>query len=80
MTLPLQVPPPGFENLSSKEKLAYVRWLWAEVVSAPDGAALTAGQQAELDRRLHAHRADPSAARPWSEVRAELRAKHDRRE
>jgi putative addiction module component (TIGR02574 family) len=26
----------------------------------------------ELDRRLAAYRADPSTARPWTEVRAEL--------
>jgi putative addiction module component (TIGR02574 family) len=26
----------------------------------------------ELDRRLAAYRADPSTARPWAEVRAEL--------
>jgi putative addiction module component (TIGR02574 family) len=61
--------------LSPAEKLAYVRRLWAEVLATPDDVELTEAQRRELQRRLEAHRKDPSAARPWAEVRAELRAK-----
>jgi putative addiction module component (TIGR02574 family) len=64
--------------LSPAEKLAYVRRLWAEVLATPDEVELSDDQQQELRRRLAAHREDPSAARPWAEVRAELRAKFGR--
>ena len=33
---------------------------------------LTAAQRKELDRRVAAHRRDPSAATPWPVVRAKL--------
>jgi putative addiction module component (TIGR02574 family) len=33
---------------------------------------LTEEEQTLLDARLEEHRADPSAARPWAEVRAEI--------
>jgi len=29
-------PPPGFDQLSQAEKLAYVRRLWAQVIAVPD--------------------------------------------
>jgi putative addiction module component (TIGR02574 family) len=57
------------------EKLAYVRRLWAEVISAPDGIELSEAQRLELRRRLEAHHRDPLAARPWADVRVELRAR-----
>ena len=31
---------------------------------------------AELDRRMEEYRRDPSTARPWSEIRKELREKY----
>ncbi len=80
MTQPLPNPPTGFDGLSSAEKLAYVRQLWAEVLSSPDDVELTDTQMQELARRLEAHRKDPTAARPWADVRAELRAKFEPRE
>jgi putative addiction module component (TIGR02574 family) len=68
-------PPPGFDDLSPAEKLAYVRRLWAQVIASPDTVEITDAQRAELKRRLEAHRANPEAARPWHEVRRELFAK-----
>jgi putative addiction module component (TIGR02574 family) len=34
--------------------------------------ALTCEQAAEFDRRLEEHRADPSSALPWEDVRRKL--------
>ena len=75
MAQSLTNPPPGFDQLSQTEKLAYVRRLWAQVIAGPDALDVTDAQRAELQRRLEAHRANPEAARPWQEVRQELYAK-----
>jgi len=72
---PLPNPPPGFDDLTPAEKLAYVRRLWAQVIASPDALEITDAQRAELQRRLEAHRANPEAARPWHDVRQELFAK-----
>ena len=39
------------------------------MAEVPDAIELTEAQKAELDRRLEAHRTDPSAGAPWSVVR-----------
>ena len=36
---------------------------------------LTAEQEAEIDRRVAEHEKDPSRARPWEEVLADLRSR-----
>ena len=48
--------------------------LWAILDDAQRGAelALTREQAAEFDRRLEEHRADPSSAIPWEDVRRKL--------
>ena len=48
--------------------------LWASLDDAQRGAelALTREQAAEFDRRLEEHRADPSSAIPWEDVRRKL--------
>lgn len=62
--------PDGFEQLPQDDKLAYIQRLY-EVVDA-EGIELTDDQRALLDERLQHHHANPSSARPWSEVRGEL--------
>jgi putative addiction module component (TIGR02574 family) len=76
---PLQNPPPGFDELTVEEKLAYVRQLWARVLSSEE-VGLSDAQEAELKRRVAAHRAEPSAAVPWTEVRRALWTKHGSRD
>jgi putative addiction module component (TIGR02574 family) len=41
-------------------------------VDAPEVLELTDAQREELDRRVAAHRADPSSAIPWETLRREL--------
>ena len=41
----------------------------------PDPGELTEAQKAEIDRRLVAHRANPQAAIPWEQVKAEALAR-----
>jgi putative addiction module component (TIGR02574 family) len=75
VTKPIALPPAGFEELSAEEKLEYLGDLWQHVVASGDPKD-TEEQQRMLRERWARHEADPSKARPWSEVRAELEAKH----
>jgi putative addiction module component (TIGR02574 family) len=58
--------------LSVKKRLELVEEIWDSLASNPEAIPLTSAQRNELDRRKREHRADPSAARPWSEVRDRL--------
>jgi putative addiction module component (TIGR02574 family) len=59
-------------ELSPAERIELIERLWESFVDDPDTLPLTAEQAAELRRRLAEHERDPDAAKPWSEVRAEL--------
>lgn len=63
-------------KLSAAERLELVEELWdsiaAEAERDADVLPLSDAQKEELDRRIAAHRADPSRVRPWDEVRKEL--------
>ncbi len=63
---------PEFDAMSVDEQIDYVQSLWDRIAARPDGVSVTPAQRQELDRRLKAHRANPDAARPWEEVRAEI--------
>jgi putative addiction module component (TIGR02574 family) len=61
-------------ELPVAERLQLVEDLWDTIIEdAPDEALpLSPELAAELDRRLAEHEADPAAARPWAEIRAEI--------
>jgi len=61
-----------FSHLTISERIQLVEDLWDSVSDAPEVLELSPSQRAELDRRLAAHREDPGAAIPWSELRREL--------
>jgi putative addiction module component (TIGR02574 family) len=46
------------------------------IAEEPEGVPVSEEMKAELRRRLAAHRADPSTAIPWEQVKAELRRRH----
>jgi putative addiction module component (TIGR02574 family) len=58
-------------KLSVSERIQLVEDLWDE---APASIVLTTEQSVELHARLAAHRANPSSAVPWEQVRAGLYA------
>lgn len=72
MSRALPLPPPGFDELTVEEKLDYVQSLWDRIATDPEELPVPEWHQQILDERLAAHRADPSSARPWEEVRAEI--------
>ncbi|HEY2930341.1 MAG TPA: addiction module protein [Acidobacteriota bacterium] len=58
--------------LSVSERIQLIEEIWDSILAEPELIPVTAAQRKELDRRKRAHRRDPSAAKPWSEVRARL--------
>jgi putative addiction module component (TIGR02574 family) len=62
-------------KLEVAERLELIEELWDSIAGDPHGGdqvPLTDEERALLETRLQAHRADPDAARPWAEVRAEI--------
>ncbi len=75
MAQPVPNPPPGFEALSIDEKLDYVESLWEQIVAKSD-IPIPEWQRELLQERLEGYRTDPTAGRPWSEIRAELQRRY----
>ncbi|HMH51075.1 MAG TPA: addiction module protein [Candidatus Acidoferrum sp.] len=61
-------------RLPPQERAELAMALWESLTDAERDAelALSAEQEAELDRRWAEHLADPSSAVPWEEVRKKL--------
>ncbi|MGE3642025.1 MAG: addiction module protein [Pirellulales bacterium] len=64
-----------FHGLSSPEKLEVIGRLWDSIPDSPAELPLPDSHREELERRLEAADADPSAAVPWEAVRERLRQK-----
>ena len=64
---------PSFEQMTPAERILHVQRLWDRIAEEPEGVPVSDEMKAELDRRLAAHRAEPSTAIPWEQVKAELR-------
>ena len=60
-------------QLSPAERIQLAQDLWDSLPEDPDLLPLDEAQVQELNRRLQAHRDDPSTAVPWEVVRAQLR-------
>jgi putative addiction module component (TIGR02574 family) len=58
--------------LPPSERLQLVEAIWDSLVEIPDAVPIGDDLREELDRRLAAYYADPSTARPWADIRAEL--------
>jgi putative addiction module component (TIGR02574 family) len=60
-------------KLSVSERIQLVEDIWDSIAAeAMDGIELSQAQKDELNRRVAAHRADPSTAVPWEQVRSKL--------
>jgi len=59
-------------SLSVKKRLELIEEIWDSIAADPTAIPLSSLQRRELDRRKREHRSDPSAAKPWSEVRDRL--------
>jgi putative addiction module component (TIGR02574 family) len=59
-------------NLSVKERLRLVGEIWDSIAASPEEIPLTVAERKELDWRKREHRRNPSAAKPWSEIKARM--------
>ncbi|MBI1834839.1 MAG: addiction module protein [Burkholderiales bacterium] len=60
-------------KLSVSERIQLVEDIWDSIaIEAPESIGLSQTQKLELDRRVAAHRADPTTAIPWEQVRSKL--------
>ena len=67
------MPPHGFDDLSSEEKVSYVQSLW-DLISAPESKICVPDwHRSELKRRLRDRKGRDVESRSWDEVRSELR-------
>lgn len=72
MAQALPVPPPGFDELSTEEKLSYVSALWDRVIADQDKLPVSDAHRELVRERLALHRANPQAARAWSDARRDI--------
>jgi putative addiction module component (TIGR02574 family) len=63
----------GIDMLSDEQRLRLIGEIWDSLSIA--NTPIPESHREELDRRLAAADADPTAGRPWEEVRARLRGK-----
>ena len=75
MTNRLPLPPTGFDDLPVEDQIDYVQSLWDRIAAKPDQVPAPEWHRQVLDKRLAAHEANPEVARPWEEVRDEIRSK-----
>ena len=75
MTNELPLPPPGFDDLPVEDQIDCVQSLWDRIAAKPDQVAVPGWHKQVLHQRLAAHEANPEVARPWNEVRDEIRSK-----
>ncbi len=62
-----------YMKLSVSERIQLVEDIWDSIpAEAQDTVDLSQAQKAELHRRVAAHRADPTTAIPWEQVRSKL--------
>jgi putative addiction module component (TIGR02574 family) len=62
----------GIDRLNKQERLKLIGDIWDSIDSAGE-IEIPALHCQELDRRIATADADPSASRPWVELRARLR-------
>jgi len=61
-------------KLPVDERLKLVESIWNSIAEFPDSLELTEAQRRELDRRLDAYEANPTAGIPWSDLKSQLLA------
>jgi putative addiction module component (TIGR02574 family) len=65
----------SLEGLSVAERMLLVEQIWDSIAAEQESLPLTQAQKDELDRRLAAYEADPTAGSTWEEVKARLQGK-----
>ncbi len=66
------MPPAGFDDLPTDEKVEYIRNLWARIAKYPEDLRAPEWHLEIAERRLAAMDRDGNPGRPWAEVREDL--------
>lgn len=80
MTKRVEIPPPGFDDLSVNEQIEYVQDLWGWIAARPEDIPVTDWQKELIEERVRQHEANPEAVVPWREVRSRLLEKYSTKE
>jgi len=75
MSRSVQVPPPGFDELTVDEQIDYVQELWERIAARTEDVPVPDWHKKLIDERLREHRDDPSDVRSWGEVRGRIEKK-----
>jgi putative addiction module component (TIGR02574 family) len=75
MSNPVPLPPPGFDDLSVDEQIAYVQSLWDRIAATPEQVPVPEWHREILAERLEDYQATPDAGQSWDVVREHLRDK-----
>ena len=79
MAANLQLPPPGFDDLSPDDQIDYVQSLWDRIVAKPDQVPIPDWHRQVIRQRMTDQEASPSEGQPWEKARDEIRKKLERR-
>jgi putative addiction module component (TIGR02574 family) len=66
----------SFRDLPADDQLRLLHELWDQLAANSSILELSAAQEAELERRYGEHEADPTSARTWEQVKADIRSRH----
>jgi putative addiction module component (TIGR02574 family) len=72
MSKPVPSPPPGFDDLSVDERIDFVQSLWDRIAATPEQVPVPDWHRRIIQERLESYQADPTAGRPWVDVRTEI--------
>lgn len=72
MSRALNLPPPGFEDLSVDEQIDYVQSLWNVIAARPGKVPIPGWHEEILDARLAEYRQDPEEGVSWEQFRSRL--------
>lgn len=63
-------------RLSVEDRIRVMQRIYESIAADSEPEPLTEQQDAEVERRIAAHRADPSRAIPWEDAITRLRERH----
>jgi len=79
MAKPVPLPPPGFDDLSTDEKIDYLQSLWSRIAATPETVPVPDWHREIIGERLKEMDDNPDAGGDWQVVRERLSKKIDSR-
>jgi putative addiction module component (TIGR02574 family) len=73
MSQTIQIPPPGFDALTTDEQIDYVQSLWDRIAARPEDVPVPDWHRQILAERLAALRADEGNGKEWDEFEQDLK-------